>query len=86
MYDDRLEADQLEKCDILDHLLFKLFVNHCRSAVLYNDNLSVKSLYIRKCLYEHLCLFHYLFHVLICHCTAPYLLNLVIFSSLSVKS
>ena len=57
VYNDRLEANQLQKNDVLDHVCLQFFIQHSASAIFYYYDFTVKTLYIRKCLDQHLCLF-----------------------------
>ena len=54
MNDDRFETNQFQKNNILDHILLQFIIQHGTSAVLYNYNLTIKSLNIRKRLDQHL--------------------------------
>ena len=54
MNDDRFETNQLQKNNILNHVLLQFIIQHGTSAVLYNYNLTIESLNIRKRLDQHL--------------------------------
>ena len=54
MNDDRFETNQFQKNNVLDHILLQFIIQHGTSAVLYNYNLTIKSLNIRKRLDQHL--------------------------------
>ena len=54
MNDDRFKTNQFQKNNILDHILLQFIIQHGTSAVLYNYNLTIKSLNIRKRLDQHL--------------------------------
>src|SRR5699024_3781114 len=54
VYDDRLESDELEQCDVLDHTLFQILIHHGAAAVFHHDDLTVKALDVRQSLDQHL--------------------------------
>ena len=64
MHDDRFEAYQFQQSNVLDDILLQFFVAHGTAAVFHHDDLTVEFLYVRKCLNQHFCFFHYLFHIL----------------------
>ena len=48
MYDNDLDADQIEQYQIVDDRILQLLVNHCVAAVFYDNGLTVIFLNIRK--------------------------------------
>ncbi len=65
MHDDRLESDELEQCDVLDHTLFQILIHHGAAAVFHHDDLAVKALDVRQSLDQHLRFVQILLHVLV---------------------
>ena len=65
MHNDRFKSNQLQQGHILNHLTLQIFIDHRASTVFYYDDLPVKSLDIRKCLDQHLCLIQILLHILV---------------------
>ena len=49
VYDNDLDADQIEQYQIVDDRVLQLLVDHCVAAVFYNNGLTVIFLNIRKC-------------------------------------
>ena len=54
MNNNRFKTNQLQKNNVLDNILLQFIIQHGTSAVLYNHNLTIKSLNIRKRLDQHL--------------------------------
>ena len=52
MHNDRMYADVLHQRHILHDLVLELFIDHGIAAVLNDDGLAVKFLYVRQCLDE----------------------------------
>ena len=56
MHNDRLETNQFQKNCVLNYICLQFFIQHSTSAIFYYYDLTIKTLYIRKCLNQHLCL------------------------------
>ena len=69
MNNDRFEAYQFQKCDVLNDSCFEFLVNHGTSTIFYYNNLTVKSLDIWKGFNQYFCFvqvfLHCFFHLLI---------------------
>ena len=55
MYDNDLDADQIEQYQIVDDRILQLLVNHCVAAVFYDDDFAAVLLDIGQGADEHLC-------------------------------
>ena len=49
MYDNDLDADQIEQYQIVNDRVLQLLVDHCVAAVFYDNGLTIIFLNIRKC-------------------------------------
>lgn len=58
MHDDRMEADELQDCNVLHHMLLQFFIKHRSAAVLHDDDSALELLDIRQCLDQRFCFLH----------------------------
>ena len=56
MYDNWLKSNQFQENCILNYIRLQFFIQHSTSAILYYNNFTVKTLYVRKRLNQYLCL------------------------------
>ena len=54
MYDNWLKSNQFQENCILNYIRLQFFIQHSTSAILYYNNFTVKTLYVRTVSYTHL--------------------------------